>query len=83
MAGASLTERSVGVAWFLPLWTVQDRKFVVLSSWNVYGFSMFRKVLGACLWVGNPCSRVRIDAESLCNEHRQRVKCAAPYYKKE
>lgn len=49
MAGASLTERSVGVAWFLPLWTSQDKKFGVLSSWDGYSFSVLRKILGACL----------------------------------
>lgn len=49
MAGASLTERSVGVAWFLPSWTSQDKKFGVLSSWNGYSFSVLRKILGACL----------------------------------
>lgn len=36
-AGASLTRSLIGVAWYLPLWTSQDKKFGALS---VYGFSM-------------------------------------------
>lgn len=36
-AGASLTISLIGVAWYLPLWTFQDKKFGVLSA---YGFSM-------------------------------------------
>jgi len=46
MAGASVVWYLIGVAWYLLPWTFQDKKFGVLSSWNVYGFSVLRKILG-------------------------------------